>query len=105
MNHPTGLSDGCRVAAPLPRLAAVAARAQALFERAVQHQIARRLDRAEAEYRRVLRLDPFDIEAHSNLGAILCQHGRMDEAQFHFARALELRPRPALGTTRLRQVA
>lgn len=83
--------------APLPRLAAVAVHARRLLDRAIEHQLARRLDKAEAEYRRVLRVDPLDIEAHSNLGAILCQRGRIEEAQKHFRCALEAQPRIRAG--------
>ena len=77
---------------PLPRLAAVAAQAKRHFDRAVEHQIAKRLVKAEAEYRRVLKLDPCDVEAHNNLGAVLCQLGNSAEGRRHFERAIELRP-------------
>jgi tetratricopeptide (TPR) repeat protein len=37
--------------------------------------------RAEAEFRRVLLIDPADVEAHLNLGALLARHGRPVEAR------------------------
>jgi len=43
-------------------------------------------------YRRGLELDDVFPVAHNNLGAVLCELGRHDEAHEHFLRAVELRP-------------
>lgn len=47
---------------------------------------------AEACYRRVIDKNPNSWEAHINVGAELFRKGSVDEAQFHFQRALELNP-------------
>ena len=43
-------------------------------------------------YRRALELDPAFPEAHNNLGSLLKDLGRLDEAACHYDRAVDLRP-------------
>src|SRR6266511_1142300 len=43
-----------------------------------------------------IRLEPRNAEAHSNLGGILMQRGRTDEAVEEYRRALELQPLPEI---------
>ena len=47
---------------------------------------------AEAAYVAALRLDPKSFEAHDNLGFVLFEFGRFQEALSHFRRATELKP-------------
>ncbi len=47
---------------------------------------------AEAAYRRALALAPDHLDANMNLGALLCDSGRCDEAIDLYERALEYRP-------------
>ncbi|WP_411883849.1 tetratricopeptide repeat protein [Polaromonas sp. YR568] len=52
----------------------------------------RRLDEAEAAFRRALLLDPDDASTHNNLGVLLKEGRRPDEAEAAYRRALTLRP-------------
>ena len=62
------------------------------------HMSLRRLDKAEAAYRRALELKPDYSEAANNYGALLLELGRYAEAQAMFEKALEdvLYPTPHL---------
>jgi superkiller protein 3 len=45
-----------------------------------------------AHYQKALELNPNHAEAHNNLGALLAQLGRTDEAMSHYRKALEINP-------------
>jgi Tfp pilus assembly protein PilF len=47
---------------------------------------------AEEHYRAALGFDPSCAEAHNNLGNLLRQQGRLDEAMTHIRTALRLKP-------------
>jgi len=64
-----------------------------LFSLAVQHHRAGNLQLAERLYKQVIGLSPNYAEAHSNLGAVLADQGKLDEAVTHFHQALHIRPR------------
>lgn len=49
-------------------------------------------DRAMAAYRRALAARPGLSDAHNNLGRLLHECGRLDEAEAHYRQALELEP-------------
>ena len=51
---------------------------------------------AEAAYRRVLELDPSHADAYLNLGALLCEGRRSDEAVALYDEALRRKPHEAL---------
>lgn len=51
-----------------------------------------RLHEAEAEFRRVIQLDPDYAEAYNNLGNTLFYQGKLDEAAANYERALQLWP-------------
>jgi tetratricopeptide (TPR) repeat protein len=51
---------------------------------------------AEAAYRRVLEIDPMHADAYLNLGALLCESRRCDEAVALYDEALRLKPHEAL---------
>jgi tetratricopeptide (TPR) repeat protein len=55
------------------------------------------VDASEARdaYRRALALDPSDADSHVNLGRLLQEQGRMEEAARHYREALRLTPRHA----------
>ena len=48
-------------------------------------------------YRRAIELDPTFADAHCNLGSLLFNRGRRDEAKRHFDRTVELAPRHVEG--------
>jgi DNA-binding transcriptional MerR regulator len=48
-------------------------------------------------YRRAIELDPTFADAHCNLGSLLFNRGRRDEARFHFEQTVELAPRHVEG--------
>jgi pentatricopeptide repeat protein len=50
-------------------------------------------DEAEAVLRQLIRREPGDAAAWHNLGTVVCQLGRFDEAAGAYRRSLELRPR------------
>lgn len=45
-----------------------------------------------AEWRKALKINPADSNAHNSLGMALFETGRLDEAIAHFQRAVELKP-------------
>jgi tetratricopeptide (TPR) repeat protein len=51
---------------------------------------------AEAAYRRVLAIDPMHADAYLNLGALLCESHRSDEAVALYDEALRRKPHEAL---------
>jgi tetratricopeptide (TPR) repeat protein len=51
---------------------------------------------AESAYRRVLEIDPAHAEAYLNLGALLCESGRPDEALGLYDEALRAKPHEPL---------
>jgi Flp pilus assembly protein TadD len=51
-----------------------------------------------------LRLAPDDVDAHFELGSVLAQNGRRDEAAVHFREALRLRPDHALAREALQKL-
>jgi len=51
---------------------------------------------AEAAYRRVLEIDPMHADAYLNLGALLCEGRRSDEAVALYDEALRRKPHEAL---------
>ncbi len=51
---------------------------------------------AEAAYRRVLAIDPAHADAYLNLGALLCETGRPDDAIDLYDEALRLKPHEPL---------
>lgn len=63
-----------------------------MLQTAIDHLLARRLDRAEAILRRLVAKDPRDAEALGLLGLALCHQGRIDQAEFNMKRALALAP-------------
>lgn len=66
--------------------------AQALVESGIAHYAAGRLDEAEADMREAARLDPANIAAHANLGAILRTAGKASQALAVYDAALVLSP-------------
>ena len=73
-------------AAPAP--AATADELRALFAEAVRRQQARELPGAEQAYVRFLAQQPRNVEALSNLGAVLAAQGRHEEAIARYREAL-----------------
>lgn len=53
---------------------------------------ANRFPQALDAYRRTLKLDPQNVDAHMNLGAVLTTLGQQAEARKHFTRALGIQP-------------
>ena len=74
------------------RLDAGYARAHANLGRAIASQGRDRLDEAVTHFRSSLRLDPTDAETCNNLGSVLIEQGKFDEARVWIDRALEIRP-------------
>ncbi len=66
--------------------------AQGVFQNALRHHQAGRIDDAVALYERGLSLRPDSADAHYNLGAALVMQGRIDDAATHFERAGILNP-------------
>lgn len=62
------------------------------------------LDRAQASYEAVLRLDPDHAHAWNRVGAILAQRGDLEAAQRALERALSLNPRLAAAHSNLGNV-
>lgn len=54
-------------------------------------------DEARGAYRRAIALDDTHADAHVNLGRMLHEDGRAQEAERHYRRAIQLRPRQATG--------
>ncbi len=67
----------------------------AMLQTAIDHLLARRLDRAEPILRRLVAKNPRDAEALGLLGLTLCHQGRFDQADFNMKRALALAPQQA----------
>ena len=63
------------------------------IDQAVQHQASGRLQEAEQLYRAVLASDPRHAEANHNLGVLLLELNRMQDALRHLKAALEIEPR------------
>ena len=51
-----------------------------------------KFDEAINYFFKALRINPYLIEAHINLGVVLKKTGKKDEAIKHFSEALRLRP-------------
>jgi tetratricopeptide (TPR) repeat protein len=69
-----------------------AAQLRALFAEAVRLQRARELDAAADVYGRFLRTQPRNVEALSNLGAVLAAQGRYEDAIARYREALGVDP-------------
>ncbi|CAA7617298.1 hypothetical protein MCP1_20147 [Candidatus Terasakiella magnetica] len=65
---------------------------QMIFDEAVAHHQAGRLDTAVADYLRALTVKPDYADAHNNLGNALRSLDRLDEAEVQFCCALEIKP-------------
>jgi tetratricopeptide (TPR) repeat protein len=52
----------------------------------------KRFDEAEKEYIEAIRINPNHVTAHENLGLLLWQVGRKNEAEEYFNKLLTLRP-------------
>ncbi len=63
-----------------------------LVSLAIHHQNARQFGKAEEAYRKIVAIAPGWAEAHSNLGNILKEQGKLTEAADCYERALELKP-------------
>ena len=57
--------------------------------------------KAEEHFKRAIELNPSDSAAQTNYGAFLCEHGRFDEGEKHFLKAVEnpLYKKPAMAYT------
>jgi len=66
--------------------------AQCIFDAALQHHLAGRLDEAIAQYTVALSLCPDYARAHNNLGVALVAMGRIADAIVHYEQALTLDP-------------
>lgn len=57
--------------------------------------------KAEEHFKRAIELNPTDSAAQTNYGVFLCEHGRIDEGEKHFIRAVEnpLYGKPAIAYT------
>jgi protein O-GlcNAc transferase len=69
-----------------------APRAVQIYQEAVAHQAAGRLDAAERCYREALGLHPDYPQAHHGLASLLGRLDRLEEAVAHYREALRLRP-------------
>ncbi len=63
-----------------------------LLSHALERHQARDFEAAETAYRRILTARPDCAELHSNLGSMLAEQGRLDEARAAFETAIALRP-------------
>src|SRR5213594_2826347 len=77
-------------AAPAAPRAASPNELQALFAEAVRLHQARQLDAAADAYGRFLKEQPRNVEALSNLGAVLAAQGRYDDAVARYRDALAI---------------
>lgn len=66
------------------------------FERAEQEEATGNLHASVAAYKRALEHDPRHVDAYLNLGALLCEQGRCDEAVALYEHAVRLVPDSAL---------
>jgi type IV pilus assembly protein PilF len=57
--------------------------------------------KAEEHFKRAIELNPSDSAAQTNYGSFLCEHGRIDEGEKHFLKAVEnpLYKKPAMAYT------
>jgi Flp pilus assembly protein TadD len=69
--------------------------ARRILEQGLRDHRANRFPQALDAYRRTIQLDPHNVDAHMNLGALLATIGQQTEARRHFAKALVLRPNSA----------
>jgi tetratricopeptide (TPR) repeat protein/glycosyltransferase involved in cell wall biosynthesis len=72
--------------------AAPKSRAEATFDRAVRLHLAGSHEDAILAYREVLRLEPEHAPACNNLGTLLAQQAKLDEAEALFGRAVAIQP-------------
>jgi tetratricopeptide (TPR) repeat protein len=49
-------------------------------------------EKAQVWFERIIRLTPWDVEAHTGLGTALRDQGKLDEAMASYRRALEIDP-------------
>jgi Flp pilus assembly protein TadD len=68
---------------------------QNLFQDALRHHLAGRIEDAVSRYKRTLYFRPDYADAHNNLGVALAAQGRFDEAIMRYRRALLLQPASA----------
>ncbi|MBF0370225.1 MAG: sulfotransferase [Magnetococcales bacterium] len=64
----------------------------AALKQGVAHHQTGQLDQAIAWYRRTLTIDPQNINAMNNIGAVLKMQGKLKEAEQHLKRALAINP-------------
>ncbi len=76
-------------------IAADATLFQVYYQRAVAYASLNRGGEAEADFRKVIELNPDFARAHRGLGQLLLDAGKTEEAKRELARALELEPRLA----------
>jgi hypothetical protein len=84
-----GETDGAKAA---PRAESHAATMKALLKRGVAFAENEDADAAEHAFREAIRLNEEYAVPHTNLGAILVERGRWEEAEGHLCRAIELDP-------------
>ena len=72
-----------------------------LFDRAWELQQNKEYSAAIAEWRKALELSPDDAKAHTNLGVLPANAGKLDEAVAHYRKAVESEPDYPLGYTNL----
>ena len=73
-----------------------------MFADAIRHHQAGRLSEAVRRYHQILAVNPRPYpEVHGNLGLVLLQQGKLDEAATSYRRALELRPNDIEGLLNL----
>lgn len=63
-----------------------------VYQQALAHHNAGRLEEAIAGYRQALALAPMFAEAHCNLGVVQERQGKLQDATESFRRAAELKP-------------
>lgn len=91
LSQPQGVPTAAMPLLP-PDIAAAKADAEAMFERAVSAEAARRWDEAVRYYRQALVQDPGLLRAHNNLGNLYIRQHRLPEAIAQFQAALTLAP-------------
>jgi tetratricopeptide (TPR) repeat protein len=69
--------------------------AETIFNTAVQHHVAGRINDAVVRYQQALLRRPNYADAHNNLAVALVSLGKVDDALTHFERAIELKPTSA----------
>ena len=78
--------------AGMPQLA-VAQTIDELFQQGAKAQIAGNYTQAESIWRRVIQLDPNNVGAYNNLGNVLKDQGKLEEAIFAYRQAIQLNPK------------